>query len=131
MTSMKKKTLKPALLLPGILMAAVVLSTGTSVYAKGGNEVNVGEADSHLKVTSTKERQTAISDADVVDTAAKKRQPGGFADEELPRQAQPAQELAPPGAAVNNPSPPRHRSQNQQRDPDKDGQRQKPSDSKP
>ncbi len=52
---MKKKTV--------MLLAMVVLSRMTSVYGGSGNEVNVGEADSHLKVTSSKEDQRATKSA--------------------------------------------------------------------
>lgn len=109
-----------------MLMAALVLSTMSTVYAKGGNEVNVGEADSHLKVTSSKESQTTIPDSAAIDKAAEKnRQRGDATDKE------PQPELAPSGQGAGDPSLPKNTPREKQKDTVKETQTHKAGKSKP
>lgn len=89
------KTRRSAPLLSGLLLATLAFSTTGTGFAKDGNEVNLGEADSHLKVQPSPEDQTTKSDSAASDSATKDQKPTEITNKEFQPEPLPHKKPAP------------------------------------
>ena len=102
---MKIRVIRIALLLPCLIMAALVLSTITTVYGASGNKVNMGEADSHVQVTPS-QKSTSVKSETTRDESSENITPAE--ENQSQRKLQPLDDTAPAGQEAHDQSLPKH-----------------------